>query len=74
MGLIPEEKPLVRSEAQVSFWGVSNMDDEYQYFLDNGATVLEPPQNVGGEIEVALMCNCVLTSKNARLAVVFISV
>jgi predicted enzyme related to lactoylglutathione lyase len=52
LGLMPEEKPLVRSEAQVSFWGVSNMQQEYQYFLDNGATALEPPQNVGGEIEV----------------------
>ena len=52
LGLIPEEKPLVLSDAQVSFWGVSNMDEEYQYFLDNGATALEPPQNVGGEIEV----------------------
>ena len=52
LGLMPEEKPLVRSDAQVSFWGVSNMKEEYQYFLDNGATALEPPQNVGGEIEV----------------------
>ena len=52
LGLMPEEKPLVRSDAQVSFWGVSNMKEEYQYFLDNGATAIEPPQNVGGEIEV----------------------
>ena len=52
LGLMPEENPIVRSEAQVSFWGVSNMDEEYKYFLDNGATALEPPQNVGGEIEV----------------------
>ena len=52
LGLMPEENPLVRSDAQVAFWGVSNMATEYQYFLDNGATALEPPQNVGGEIEV----------------------
>ena len=52
LGLMPEENPIVRSEAQVSFWGVSNMATEYHYFLDNGATALEPPQNVGGEIEV----------------------
>lgn len=52
LGLMPEEKPLERSDAQVSFWGVSNMDEEYQYFLDNGAIAIEPPQNVGGEIVV----------------------
>jgi predicted enzyme related to lactoylglutathione lyase len=39
-----------RSEAVVSYWGVANMNDEYEHFLKNGATAIEPPQNVGGEI------------------------
>jgi predicted enzyme related to lactoylglutathione lyase len=52
LGLQTEEKPLVKSDAVVSYWGVSNMNEEYQYFLDNGAIAIEPPQNVGGEIEV----------------------
>ena len=55
LGLMPEEIPLVRSDASVSFWGVSNMAKEYQYFLDNGATAIEPPQNVGGKIEVVTL-------------------
>jgi predicted enzyme related to lactoylglutathione lyase len=52
LGLQPEGEPLSRSEATVSYWGVYNMKEEYQYFLDNGAIAIEPPQNVGGEIEV----------------------
>ncbi len=52
LGLQTEEKPLARSEATVSYWGVANMDEEYQYFLDNGAIVIEPPQNVGGDMMV----------------------
>lgn len=52
LGLQPEEQPHSKSDAVVSYWGVSNMDEEYKYFLDNGALAIEPPQNVGGEIEV----------------------
>jgi predicted enzyme related to lactoylglutathione lyase len=50
LGLQPEEKKLSRSEAVVSYWGVANMELEYNYFLQNGAIPIEPPQNVGGEI------------------------
>ncbi len=50
LGLQPEEKKLSRSEAVVSYWGVSDMEKEYKHFIQNGAIAIEPPQNVGGEI------------------------
>ena len=52
LGLMPEERKLIKSDAVVSYWGVSDMDAEYQFFIDNGALAIEPPQNVGGEIVV----------------------
>lgn len=52
LGLQTEEKPFSRSEATVSYWGVANMEEEYQYFLENGAIAIDPPQNVGGETVV----------------------
>jgi predicted enzyme related to lactoylglutathione lyase len=52
LGLQTEESLLSRSEATVSYWGVANMEDEYRYFLENGAIAMEPPQNVGGETVV----------------------
>jgi predicted enzyme related to lactoylglutathione lyase len=52
LGLQTEESVLSRSEATVSYWGVANMEDEYRYFLENGAIAIEPPQNVGGETVV----------------------
>lgn len=53
LGLQPQEKPLAKSDAVVSYWGVSDMEEEYRFFLENGAIAVEPPQNVGGEIVVA---------------------
>lgn len=52
LGLQTEEKKLTRSEAVVSYWGVANMEDTYNFFIENGAISMYPPQNVGGEIVV----------------------
>jgi lactoylglutathione lyase len=35
------------------YWGVDNINAEYQRLLSFGATNHEEPQNVGGEIMVA---------------------
>jgi predicted enzyme related to lactoylglutathione lyase len=53
LGLQPEEKPLVKSDAVVSYWGTDNIQADYEHFLSLGATIHEAPQNVGGEIVVA---------------------
>ena len=55
LGLHPEEAPVERGDAVVAYWGVENIDSEYNRFLDLGATEHEPPQNVGGAIMVATL-------------------
>lgn len=54
LGLQPEETPVtVKNESVLVYWGVDNVNEEYQRLLKAGATAHEEPQNVGGEIVVA---------------------
>lgn len=54
LGLQPEESPVTtKNESVLVYWGVDNVNAEYQRLLAAGATEHEKPQNVGGEIEVA---------------------
>jgi predicted enzyme related to lactoylglutathione lyase len=53
LGLQPEEEPIVKSDAVVSYWGVDNIVQEFERFIQLGATSHEKPQNVGGDIVVA---------------------
>ncbi len=54
LGLLPEEMPKTPKTANVvTYWGVKNIDSEYQRFLDLGAKEHEKPMNVGGELMVA---------------------
>lgn len=54
LGLQPEEAPIKnKTENVISYWGVKNIEKEYNRFLKIGATEHEKPQNVGGEIMVA---------------------
>ncbi|WP_324326788.1 VOC family protein [Flavobacterium sp.] len=55
LGLHPEDTPLTRSDAVVSYWGVDNVEETFAYFLSLGAEAFENPQNVGGEIVVATL-------------------
>lgn len=55
LGLQPEETPLLKSDAVVSYWGVADIMEQYEHFLNLGATSHEAPQNVGGEIVVATL-------------------
>ena len=53
LGLMPNEKPTkVKSENVLTYWGVENIDEEYQRLIDLGASIFEEPHNVGGEIVV----------------------
>jgi len=53
LGLMPEEGVTAKSDNVLSYWGVEKIEEEYQRFLDAGATEHEKPTNVGGEIMVA---------------------
>lgn len=54
LGLHPEETPVKeKAESVMAYWGVENIEEEYQRLVSLGATVHQAPQNVGGEIVVA---------------------
>lgn len=54
LGLQPDEYPQVeKPESVVAFWGVNDIEKEYNRFLEFGAISNEKPTNVGGEIVVA---------------------
>lgn len=51
LGLQPDES--VKGDNVVTYWGVEDIQTQYDHFLSLGATEHEAPQNVGGEIMVA---------------------
>lgn len=54
LGLQPEENPTTeKTENILSYWGVENIQAEYDRLLSLGATTHEAPTNVGGELMVA---------------------
>ena len=53
LGLTPEETPIAKGEGVKTYWGVDNVQKTFKRLLDNGATALEEPQDVGGDIVVA---------------------
>jgi len=54
LGLQPNETSAKKKTANVlSYWGVEDIEKEFQRFVQQGATEHEPPTNVGGEIMVA---------------------
>jgi predicted enzyme related to lactoylglutathione lyase len=55
LGLQPEEHALLKSDAVVSYWGVENVVETFEFFISLGAIAFEAPQNVGGEIVVATL-------------------
>lgn len=57
LGVQPDETPsaIEKVESVNTFWGVNDIEAEYRHFLDCGATEVEKPMNVGGEIVVATL-------------------
>ena len=53
LGLQPAAHEERKAENVAAYWGVENVDEEYQRFIDLGAVENEPPQNVRGDIIVA---------------------
>ena len=55
LGLQPEYLMSEKNDAVVSYWGVENVETEYNRFIELGAVGHEAPQNVGGRIMVATL-------------------
>ena len=54
LGLLPDDLEAKAKSANVlTYWGVNKIHEEYDRLLKLGASALEPPNNVGGEIVVA---------------------
>ena len=54
LGLHPHEKSNIeKSDSVLMYWGVANVEFEYNRMIELGATSHEKPTNVGGEIVVA---------------------
>lgn len=54
LGLQPETETVKeKPETVLTYWGVSDVDEEYERMLGLGAAAHEEPTNVGGEIVVA---------------------
>ncbi len=52
IGLVPSGGPQV-SASPVAYWSVANIEDKLAEVTDAGATVREPPHEVGGGRRVA---------------------
>ncbi len=54
LGLQPEEKAVGKKvESVLTYWGVTDIHQEFKRLLELGATTHEEPTNVGGELMVA---------------------
>lgn len=51
LGLQPDEA--TTGDSVITYWGVENIELEFERFLQLGAKIHEGPQNVGGDIMVA---------------------
>jgi lactoylglutathione lyase len=52
LGLLPDEHS-EKADNVLTYWGVENIQDEYDRLISIGATEHEKPNNVGGEIVTA---------------------
>lgn len=54
LGLLPEDTiPAEKADTVLTYWGVENIQAEFDHFISAGATVHEEPTNVGGDIVTA---------------------
>ena len=54
LGLLPDEHPsATKTQNILTYWGVENITEAYQRFLDAGAKGNEKPEHVGESIMVA---------------------
>ena len=54
LGLMPEENPVeTKTHNVLSLWGVENIQESFQHFINVGAKEYKAPYNVGGDLMVA---------------------
>ena len=54
LGLVPDDEPVtIKSSNVLVYWGVDDIQKEFDRLLTLGAFSFEKPENVGGEIMVA---------------------
>ena len=53
LGLQPDQTSTEKLESVVAYWGVENVQQEFDHFVAAGAIAFEDPQDVGGDIVVA---------------------
>jgi predicted enzyme related to lactoylglutathione lyase len=53
LGLQPEDTSSNKVESVVAYWGVENVQEQYDRILAIGATAIEAPTEVGGGIIIA---------------------
>ena len=53
LGLVPNEVLEKKSDNVLSYWGVSDIETEFNRLIELGASVHQKPTNVGGNIIVA---------------------
>lgn len=58
LGLDPDCSRVQPGEGgSAAYWGVAEIDLAYESFIESGATALEPPHEVGGDIRVAMVAD-----------------
>lgn len=53
LGLLPDEDNSAKADNVLTYWGVDDINSEFNRLIELGATKHEEPTNVGGEIIVA---------------------
>lgn len=54
LGLLPDENPVInKTENVVAYWGVDDINAEFERMKSLGAEEVETPHDVGGDIKVA---------------------
>lgn len=55
LGLQPDDAHGEKGDHVVAYWGVADVSEAYKKFMDAGALGYEAPQEVGGDIVVAVV-------------------
>ena len=53
LGLVPLEGKVSEPGGVTAYWGVDDVEKTFHELISNGATALEDPHNVGGDIVVS---------------------
>lgn len=55
LGLDPDNTDIQKGNNSIAYWSVDDIDKAVETFTNNGAVVISPIQNVGGNISVAIV-------------------